>query len=109
MERRKDRRFPFEIKLNIHELYKQNNVKIEDLDEEFQVTDISKSGLGFSCYHELPEDFYFNAKITINEEKFFFTVLKIIRVNKEEEEFLYGCEFVGLADILSSAIDDLED
>lgn len=109
MERRKDKRFPFEITLNIQELYKQDYVKIEDLDEEFQVTNISKSGLGFSCQHELPLDFYFNAKITIDAEKFFFTVLKIIRTAKEDDDFHYGCEFVGLAEILSSAIDGLED
>ncbi len=109
MERRREKRFPFEITLNIQELYKQDNVKIEDLDEEFQVVNISKSGLGFACEHELPMDFYFNAKITIDEEEFFFTVLKIIRVVNQEDGFLYGCEFVGLADILSNTIDDLED
>ncbi|WP_240843093.1 PilZ domain-containing protein [Acidaminobacter sp. JC074] len=109
MERRKDKRFPFEITLNIEELYKQDYVKIEDLNEEFQVTNISKSGLGFACKHELPLDFYFNAKITIDDEKFFFTVLKIIRINEEEEGYNYGCEFVGLADILSSTIEGLEE
>jgi len=109
MERRKNKRFPFEITLNIQELYKQDNVKIEDLDEEFQVIDISKSGLGFACKHELPIDFYFNAKITIDADRFFFTVLKIIRIDKVEDEFHYGCEFVGLADILSNTIENLED
>jgi hypothetical protein len=109
MERRKEKRFPFEITLNIQELYKQDYVKIEDLDEEFSVVNISKSGIGFACEHELPMDFYFNAKITIDEEEFFFTVLKIIRVEKQENDFLYGCEFVGLAEILSNTIEDLED
>lgn len=108
MERRKDKRFPFEITLNIHELYKQDNIKIEDLDEEFQVVDISKSGIGFACTHELPLDFYFNAKITLQEENFFFTVLKIIRIDQEENEFHYGCEFIGLAEILSQTIDELD-
>ena len=109
MERRKDKRFPFEITLNIQELYKQDDVKIKNMNEEFQVVNISKSGLGFACEHELPLDFYFNAKITIDEEKFFFTVLKIIRQVEEGKEFHYGCEFVGLADILSNTIEDLED
>ncbi len=108
MERRREKRFPFEITLNIQELYKQDNVKIEDLNEEFQVIDISKTGIGFACEHELPLDFYFNAKITIDEGNFFFTVLKIIRIEQEENELHYGCEFVGLADILSKTIDELD-
>lgn len=108
MERRREKRFPFEITLNISELYKQDNIKIEDLNEEFQVIDISKTGIGFACEHELPLDFYFNAKITIDEGNFFFTVLKIIRIEQEETELHYGCEFVGLADILSKTIDELD-
>lgn len=109
MERRKNKRFPLNITINIHELYKQDNVKIDDLDEALEVVDISKSGLGFVCAHELPVDFYFNAKIMIENEKFFFTVLKIIRVEHVEDKFQYGCEFVGLADILSNAIEDLDE
>lgn len=108
MERRKSERFPFTITLRIEELYKQDNVKIENLNEDFKVVDLSKSGAGFICKQELPLDFYFNAKITIDQEKHFYTVAKIIRVVEEQPgQYHYGCEFVGLADILSGIIEDL--
>lgn len=110
MERRKSKRFPFTITLKIEELYKQDNVKIENLNEEFQVVDLSKVGAGFICGQELPLDFYFNAKITIDTDKHFYTVAKIVRVQEEEKgQFHCGCEFVGLADILSNVVEDLED
>ncbi len=107
MEKRKSERFPFEITLKIETLYKQDHVEIENLHEELQVQNLSKTGLGFICAHDLPRDFYFNAKITIDNEKFFYSVAKIIRVEEVENgEFYYGCEFVGLADILSSIVDE---
>jgi len=110
MERRRNRRFPFEITLSIEELYKQDNEKIADLHEKFQVVDLSRAGAGFLCKKALPLDFYFNAKITIDDEKHFYTVAKIIRVIKEEDGFFhYGCEFVGLADILANVVEALED
>ena len=109
MERRKFKRIPFEITLDIELLYKQDNVKIEGIHETLQVVNLSKSGLGFVCTHELPLDFYFNAKITIDKEKFFYSVAKIIRVEDTETEgFYYGCEFIGLADILSNVMDELD-
>lgn len=109
MERRRNERFPFEITLEIEELYKQDNVVIEDLNGVFQVVDLSKAGAGFLCGQELPLDFYFNAKITIDQDKHFYTVAKIIRTSeKEDGVYHYGCEFVGLADILSSVVDDLK-
>lgn len=110
MEKRKNVRVPFQVTLKIKELYKQDNVKIEDITEEIEVFNLSKSGLGFVCNHELPLDFYFNAKITIDNERFFYTVAKIIRADKNsEQEFVYGCEFVGLADVLSGVVDEYVD
>lgn len=109
MERRKFRRFPFKITLKIEELYKQDNEKIEDLNGIFQVVDLSRAGVGFLCNHDLPLDYYFNAKITIDDDKHFYSVVKIIRKSEDEDQFHYGCEFVGLADILSNLVDDIED
>lgn len=109
MERRKFKRFPFKITLKIEELYKQDDVKIEVVDEVFEVVDLSRSGVGFLCGQDFPLEFYFNAKISIDEEKHFYSVVKIIRKREEEDKFHYGCEFVGLADILSSVVDDLDD
>lgn len=110
MERRRFERFPFEITVMIEFLYKQDNIRLENINEELQVVNLSKSGLGFLCTHELPLDFYFNAKITINKEKFFYSVAKIIRTEETDVEgYYYGCEFIGLADILSSVVDEINE
>ncbi len=78
------------------------------MNENIEVTNLSKTGLGFVCAHEMPLDYYFNAKITIDDERFFFSVLKIVRKEAEADGFYHGCEFVGLADILSESVDEYE-
>jgi len=107
-ERRKYKRLPVHIALRITSLYKQDDVVIEDVNEDIEVHDISKSGIGFDSVHDLPLEFYFNAEIIIDREKHFFCVLRIIRKEHEEDRFQYGCEFIGLADVLSTVIDEYE-
>lgn len=107
-EKRRAKRLPVDITLRVETLYKQDHVKLDAVNETIEVTNISKTGIGFRCNTELPLDFYFNAKITIDEEKFFFSVVKIIRKEFVEDQWHFGCEFVGLADVLSGCIDDYE-
>lgn len=105
-ERRKAERYPAEIKIKIESLYKQDYVMIENVNQDIVVTDVSKSGVGFVSATELMMDYYFNARITFNEEHFFYSVLKIIRISQHEDGYHYGCEFVGLADILARTVDE---
>ena len=107
-ERRKTHRLPIDITLTIESLYKQGDEKIENVKDEIKVVDISKGGISFEVNDDLPLNYYFNAKITIDEEKSFFSVLKIIRKIEIENEYHYGCEFVGLANVLSDSIDIYE-
>ncbi len=107
-EKRRAKRLPVDITLQVETLYKQDHVKLDSVNETIEVTNISKTGIGFRSKTELPVDFYFNAKITIDSEKFFFSVLKIIRKDFAEDYWHFGCEFVGLADVLSGCIDDYE-
>jgi len=109
VEKRRNNRLPADITLTVEELYKQGNVKIDNVNEEIHVVDISKGGIAFEVDHELPLDFYFNSKIKIDHDKSFFSVLKIIRKEKIENGYRYGCEFVGLASVLASFIDDYEE
>ncbi len=109
-ERRRFKRLPVEIKLTIESLYRQNNESLDELNESIVVTDISRTGLGFMSSAELPMDYYFNARIEIDEERKFYGVMKIIRkVQDEDGAFHFGCEFVGMADILTGCIDDYQD
>lgn len=107
-ERRIATRLPVNISLKIESLYRQDHDILEDINESIVVQNISKTGIGFEASHELPLNYYFNAHITIDEEKHFFGVLKIIRKEGREQRFFYGCEFVGLASVLSSYIDEYQ-
>ncbi len=104
-EKRRHERLPLTLELNISQLFKQDYELISDINEGIEVKNISKSGIGFICRHELPLNYYFDADIQLSEEKHFFAVLKIVRIEKHEDKYFIGCEFVGLADILSARVD----
>ncbi len=104
-EKRKFDRLPLKLELTISSLFKQDYDLISGINENIEVKDISKTGVGFTCAHALPLNYYFDAKIQLTEDKFFYAVLKIIRMEKTDDGYFVGCEFVGLADILSMRLD----
>ncbi len=107
MERRKSRRMPIKMELNIESLYKQDE-EYDAHNVAIEFTDISKTGIGFQSHSDLPLGFYFNGQIMIDDEKKFYGVMKIVRKAEDGQTYHYGCEFVGLADILSGCLDDYE-
>ncbi|MHB1394133.1 MAG: PilZ domain-containing protein [Clostridia bacterium] len=104
-EKRKHERLPLKLELTISSLFKQDYVLIDGINESIRVMNISKSGIGFTCGHQLPLNYYFDAKIQLTPDKYFYAVLKILRIEKTEDGYSVGCEFVGLADILSMRVD----
>lgn len=109
-ERRRDRRLPVDLHLEISHMFRQNHEVIEGIDAEITVTDISRTGIGFVSSAKLPVDYYFNAKIKLDEKECFSSVVKILRqVGIEEKEYIYGAEFVGLAPFLADKITRYED
>lgn len=107
-ERRRHKRLPISLSLEISRLFKQDNKIIDELEEDIEVINISKTGIGFLSNANFPLDYYFNAKIEFDKEQYFYCVLKIIRKQNTEEGIIYGCEFVGLADFLSNKVDEYE-
>ena len=107
-ERRRYKRLPIKLELEITSLFKQNNEIINLNNEEIEIVNISKTGIGFLCKDELPLNYYFNAKIEFNAKKYFYCVVKIIRKEKFKDKYLFGCEFVGLAKFLADKIDEYE-
>lgn len=104
-ERRKCKRLPIELTIGINDLFKQDNEVIKGIKKELFVYDISKTGIGFICDVELPVGYYFNTKISLGNNDFFYAVILIVRAYKgEDEDFLHGAEFVGLAPFLANKI-----
>lgn len=109
-ERRRYKRLPIDLSLDVKKIYKQDYIVIEDIDTEISVCDISKSGIGFMSKAKLPIDYYFDGKINLGDGDFFYAVIHIVRgeVEKDEERNFYGAEFVGLAPFLANKIDKYE-
>ena len=107
-ERRKHKRLPITIDLGINELFRQDNEMIDQINIEAYVINISKTGLGFESKSVIPISYYFDARIDLNEKDFFYCVLKIVRIEEHDDFYIYGCEFVGLAEFLSDKVDAYE-
>lgn len=105
-ERRKHKRLPLNLTLEICKLYKQNHVNISNINANLEVINISKSGIGFIAYKDLPLDYYFDSRIELTNDDFFYAVIRIIRKEvKEDNKFIYGAQFIGLAPFLADKIE----
>ncbi|MCM1282402.1 MAG: PilZ domain-containing protein [Muribaculaceae bacterium] len=90
------------------------NVQLERLDEagvttlkyvHVDVTDISRSGMGFRCSKDLEIGSYYDTKIQIWTKEVLDTVLEIVRREKKEDGFQYGAAFIGMTDTDALKID----
>ena len=102
IEMRREKRWPIELQLEISSLFKQDNVKVENINAPIEVFDVSKAGIGFRTKSVLPIGYYFNAGYqgTLN------CVVRIIRQQQDGDENIYGCEIVGTASIMDYLFND---
>jgi len=108
-ERRRAKRMPVTLSLEISNLYKQDNVLVGNLNAPIDVVNISKTGIGFQSESVLPTGYYFNANINLGNEDTLHCVVKIIRSQPMEGNMnMYGCEFVGMAAILSYIFEEYD-
>lgn len=106
IEMRREKRWPAQLNLEISTLFKQDNVKVENINAPIEVVDISKAGIGFKTVSILPLGYYFNAKLVLCENDALNCVVRIIRQQKMEDTNLYGCEIVGTASIMDYIFND---
>lgn len=106
-DKRRHKRVKVTLNLDVSSLFAQDNSKIV-IDSPIMVKDVSRSGIGFISRSILPMNYYFNAALGFGEDVLY-CVVKIIRCEAlEDDEYSYGCEFVGLAPVLDYIFDDLE-
>lgn len=110
-EKRRSKRFPVDLILEISSLFKQDNVKVDNVNAPIEVINVSRNGIGFKSESILPLDFYFNAKIQLGDENScLYSVVKIVRIEEIEKNiYLYGAEFIGLASVLMYIFDEYEE
>lgn len=108
-ERRRFKRLPIELSLEISKIYKQGYVVLDKVNADISVFDISKTGVGFTCKSNIPLDYYFDGRISLQDGAFFDAVIHIMRARVGENGInIYGAEFVGLAPFLANKIDEYE-
>lgn len=111
IEKRRFKRMKADLKLNVSSLFNQDNKEIKNLDSPITVTNISEGGIAFESKSMLPINFYFNAALNLGSEPdTLYSVIKIIRSQPIEgtDNYLYGCEFVGMAPILGYIFNEYE-
>lgn len=109
-EQRKSKRVKITMSLKVSSLFKQDNVKVENLDAPIEIQNVSKTGLGFATESVLPIGYYFNAKLEFQESgESLHCVVRIVRQDKcADGRNFYGCEFVGMASVFDYIFDDVE-
>lgn len=90
------------------------DVQLERLDEagvttlkyvHVDVTDISKSGIGFRCQNKLDIGSYYDTKIQIWTKEVIDSVIEIVRCDSNEDGYRYGAVFIGMPDTDALKID----
>lgn len=111
VEKRRSKRVKANLQLNVSTLFKQDNVKISNISSPIEVQNVSKGGIGFVSKSILPIGYYFNANLTLGDEADeLYCVVRIIRCTPlDNDQFSYGCEFVGMAPVLNYIFDNYEE
>lgn len=110
VDKRRHKRVKVRLNLVVSNIFDQNADMIK-IDSPIEVKDVSRSGIGFITKSILPMNYYFNAALTFDDEdSILYSVVKIIRCEAlEDDEYSYGCEFVGMAHVLGYIFDKLEE
>lgn len=99
-ERRRNTRSPLEARLMIKRL------DGEELDEvDIEVTDLSKTGVGFTCGKALTIGAVYEAFLTIWTKEVLHTFVEIARIEKDADAFNYGGIFVGMSEMDAARIE----
>ena len=109
-EKRRSKRLPVKLELEISSLFKQDNVFVNNINAPIEVINVSKTGIGFKTTSILPLDFYFNAKLELGDAtRALYTVVRIVRSELcDDHQTIYGCEFEGMAPALTYIFDEYE-
>lgn len=109
-EKRRSKRIPITMHLDVSSLFKQDNVHVKNINAPIEITDISRNGIGFVTKSVLPIGFYFNSRLEFEKKNDSLNcVVQIVRrKQKDDGTTLYGCEFVGMPSIFDYIFDDIE-
>ena len=97
-EKRKDRRLDLDVTLELSRIDGDDGVTTIKL-VHVEVTDLSRSGIGFKTKQELKPGSFYDTKLQIWTKDIIEAIIKIVRCTKEEDGYYhYGATFVGMID-----------
>jgi predicted nucleic-acid-binding protein len=96
-EKRKHKRLDLDVNVQLERLAEENGIttlKYLHVD----VTDVSKSGIGFISDYTLDIGTYYDTKIQIWTKEVVDVVIEIVRREEREGGYQYGAIFIGMND-----------
>lgn len=103
-EKRKHKRLDLDVSIQLERLEQGEFTNVKYI--HVNVTDISRSGIGFISDQELTVGTYYDTKIQIWTKEIIDSVLEIVRQEPMGDgRYKYGCVFVGMTDTDALKID----
>ena len=102
-EKRRNKRLDLDVSVQLERLDEDGVTTLKYI--HVDVTDISRSGLGFTSRQELAVGTYYDTKIQIWTKEVVDAVVEIVRCDKYGDVYKYGCVFIGMTDVDALKID----
>lgn len=96
-EKRSAKRMEIDVRIRLSELYNSESdvSRKEELDVE--VVNISKHGMAFISRENLNVNSFYDAKMVLWTKEKVDSIIEIVRKEKiDDNQFLYGCKFIGM-------------
>ena len=102
-EKRKHKRLELDVTVELERLDKDGVTTLKFV--HVDITDLSRSGIGFRSKQELEVGTYYDTKLTIWTKEVIDAVIEIVRSSETEDGYVYGAEFIGMTDTDALKID----
>ncbi len=103
-EKRNSRRLDLEVTVELERIDDGEGMTTLKL-IHVEITDMSKSGIGFYAKQKLEIGSYFNTKLQIWTKEEIDAVIEIVRCDEYDDKYHYGAKFVGMIESDALKID----
>lgn len=103
-EKRNSRRLDLDVTVELERIDDTQGVTTLKL-VHVDITDLSKSGIGFVAKAKMDLGSFYNTKLQIWTKEVIEAVVEIVRCEEIEDGFLYGAIFIGMLDTDAMKID----
>lgn len=102
-DRRRNKRLALDVAIQLKRLDEGDVTTVSYV--HVNVTDMSRSGIGFSAKHKLEAGSYYDTKVRIWTGETIDAVIEITRVKEEGASYQYGAVFIGMTEVDELKID----